>query len=262
MSKIFGLFLVLALVACGKPKSEDVIPAFQNPKRVDWAAVPAEFNPQIQDVNFTIENTERINISVMGFQDDFEITYVSNLVANSAVLKIYKVQKDGGFSESTTINKSNAKTVDLNTFGNSNCTIKIANGKITALKGGCYVRLQLVLPLNAQIEVYNVGNLVSARFFPMTNEDFLKNFDRATWAADKFREIENFMTSYDALRKRAHIPAETLKTVLKGFIRSEDKLKALSRLHGAVYDRENLPAVIDDQFMFRERDEARRIVGL
>ena len=122
--------------------------------------------------------------------------------------------------------------------------------------------MQIFLPVGAEIEVYNVGALISRRFIPIDTETFLKNVDSATWSSEKFAAIEDFMNSYAGTTKTPKLLAKQLGLVIHDFMMSEEKFKALRRLHRAVMDRENLGSMIESEFNYFDRDQARQIVGL
>jgi hypothetical protein len=137
----------------------------------------------------------------------------------------------------------------------------VQNGQIVELKGGCYVKVQIIMPIGSEIEVYNKGVLLTNRFIAMDNITFLEQLDDATWAVEKFVVIENFVTSYVG-NKVPTLTCEELGKVIDEFTKGEDQLKALRRLHFYVSDRGNLWKMIDDEFGHFEKEEARKIVGL
>lgn len=263
MKQVFGLLFMLAIVGCAARSSDDTVRPQANPNRIDWASIPSEYNPHIQEVNLNIANAEKITLNVMGFVDDVEIQYVSNMAANSGKLLIYKVMKDGGFSDSTTVDRSTGKTVDIQTTGSYSCSIKKTNGRISYLKGGCYLRLSLILPMNVQVEVYNVNQLISPRYYAMSYDDLLKRVDRASFADQKLKEIDSYLASHQEVGKRPYMSSLEFKKIIHQFTFTSDKMKAFTRLQSAVYDREYLRALIDDEFTFSsDREEARRIAGV
>jgi len=255
---------VLVLSACGKNSDDKGGPGGGGKpapaNRVNWAAVPADFNPRVSDVQFRTENAEKVEVDLFGFKSDVEVVYV-DMPANTGMLRAYSVYKNSASFGDLRVQAS-GKSVDLTNFGSYSCSIKIVNGQITALDGGCYVRLQIFMPLGSKVEVYNVGELLTNRFVPLSTDSFLEQLRRATWSEQKFAVINEFIGSYANSGRGPQLSSDQLRTVLGRFIRSEEKLKVLGQLHTTVTDRHNLAAVLDREFMFRERDEARRITGL
>lgn len=233
----------------------------QPKNRVNWSTVSSDFNPHIDEIDFRTDGFSKINIDAFGFNDDVEVVYSHEITAGEGYVRIYKVWKEQA-SWGDLRPRPNGDTLDLKSYGTYQCSIRITNGQIVELKGGCYVRLQVFLPVSAEIEVYNVGKLITKRFFPMSNSDFLKQLDDATWASDKFAVIENYLWSYEGTNKKPSLTAYELGMVIGEFSWKKEKLKALSRLHSIVSDRENLENMIDENFSPFERGEARRIVGL
>lgn len=229
--------------------------------RVNWSTVPSEYSPRIEDVEFRTDSFEKINVDAFGFKDDAEVVYTNEVLAGSGYLRLYKVFKDSA-SWGSLQPRPNGTTLDLKNYGTYQCSIRITNGQIADLKGGCYVRLQVLLPIGSEIEVHNVGQLITKRFIPINTEDFLQQLDDAAWAADKFAVIENYLASYNGMTKRPSLTAQQLGVVVGEFSFKEEKIRALGRLHSVVSDRENLGKMIEDKFSYFERDEARRIVGL
>lgn len=263
------LFLTLAtLVGCGGSSGKSGGGGSNNPpskpvpaNRVNWAAVPREFNPKTEDIEFRTDGFEKINIDAYGFRDDVEVVYTSAVPAGSGYLRIFKVYKDTASWGNLQL-QSNGTSLDLKNFGTYQCSISITNGQITALKGGCYVRLQVFLPVGSEVEVYNVGQLITKRFIPMKTTEFLTQLDRATRGEEKFAVIENFLGSYSGMRTQPSLTAQQLGVVVGEFAWKEEKFKAMGMLRTYISDRENLGQMIEDKFNHFDREEARRIVGL
>lgn len=229
--------------------------------RLNWAAVPSKFNPSTEDIQFKTAGIEKIHLNISNFDRDVEVIYAADLPANSGVLRLYKVWAKQ-YMWPNLSPQSDGKTLALKSYGSYSCSIDAKNGSITALEGGCYVRMQIFLPLGSEIEVYNVDQLITRRFIPMDNETFLHDLDRATWADEKFFVIDTFLNSHRGTAKRPALMTQELSEVLGEFIRGEEKLKALRQLHAHVIDREKLGGMIQNSFSYFDREEALRIVGL
>ncbi len=267
MKKYFLLFAfgtLIALTACqnsdnkNNPGNNDKT----NPvRRIDWGSIPSTYNPRIDDIQIRTDGVEKINMDLFGFRDDVEVVYLTADQPNIGILRMFKVYKDSA-SWGDVQARPNGKNLDLKNYGSYSCSIQTENGQIKSLKGGCYIRLQVFLPVGSQIEVYNAGQLITKRFIPIDAATFLNDFDRATWAADKFVVIENYLASYSGMAKSPTLLAKEVGKVVSGFHQKADKIKALGRLHRAITDRENLAKMIDDEFTYFDREEARRTVGL
>jgi hypothetical protein len=261
--KVIALLLpVMLIAACGNKSNDNggaggkSVPA----NRVNWATVPAEFNPSIFELPFRTDNAEKLDVDLFGFKDDVEVVY-ADMPPNSGTLRAYRVYKrSASFGDLRA--QSNGTSMDLKNYGRYECSIRVVNGQITELEGGCYVRLQIFMPIGSRVEVYNAGQLLTKRFVPISTDSFLKNLRNATWSDQKFTVINEFLASYAGSGRAAALTSEDLRTVLRSFIRSEEKFRALGQLHMTVTDRHNLAAILDREFIFRERDEARRITGL
>ena len=134
------------------------------------------------------------------------------------------------------------------------------NGKVTKVKGACLVKSFLVLPKGAKIEVFENDKLISKVYFPMTIDKFLELLDEPF--ADKLKVINDFLNTYKKTKSKLEISSETLGTVIEEFTWADDKFKALKKLHKFVIDRENLEAMIENNFSHFDQDKARKIVGL
>jgi len=229
--------------------------------RVNWESIPSEFNPRVVDTNFRTDNIAKIKMDFFGFKDDVEIVYSPSMPANSGTIRLFTVYKEQASWGSLGIYPRN-NTLELSQSGSYQCSIQISNGQITKLKGGCYVKLQIILPVGVEIEVYNLNALISKRFIPVDTETFLKNFSDATWSEEKFKVIDEYLGSYAGMSKTPALSASQLGTVIEDFMHSKEKFEALRKLHSIVTDRINLAAMIDEEFSYFDREEARRIVGL
>lgn len=255
---LVGLTAILG--ACGSKSNSKSGGGDGGPHYVNWSKVAAEFNPTTVDAEFPILDVEMLKVNIFGFDRDVRVIY-SPEVKDRGILRLYRVFK-GSASFGYVNTRTAGRTTSLEGYGSYSCSISVRNQVVTAVDGGCYVRLEIILPLGAQIEVYNVDRRISARFFPMDNESFLEQFDRATWAEDKFAVIENYLASYAQTKKSASLNAEQLGLVIHGFVRSEEKFRALRRLHSIVSDRSTLSAMIDNEFNYFDQKEARKICGL
>lgn len=269
VSVLFTLFLSTAflLTACnvkvGEQKDDNGRGNNKptNPNRINWSAIPSDYNPSIEEFPFNIDGVERIQMDIFGFKNDVELIYSRDLPQGEGRLLLFKVWNESASWGSPQPTK-NGKNLALKNYGTYQCSIKTHNGNITALKGGCYVRIQVILPANSEVELYNVGELISKRFIPIDTDAFLKNFMDARWIEEKFASIEDFLNSYVGTSKKPTLDCNQLGMVIDGFSKSDEQFRALRRLHTYVTDRENLGKMIEDEFSYFDRDEARNIVGI
>lgn len=263
MKLLLVLPLMLLLAGCGDSdsKKEEVNPRTKA-KRVIWEQVPPEFSPHIEENTFRTDGVERIKTNVFGYSDDVELIYSPNIAWNQVGIRMYRVFREsatwGGYYQNVT-----DRTLNISKSGTYSCGIQIQNGRITQLNGGCYVRMQIILPMGSEIEVENAGVLISKRFIAMDNKTFLEKVRRANWAEEKYAVIREYLASYGNIGRRASLLTSELQTVVHDFTWHKEKIEALRMLHTSVIDREYLAVMIDREFPFRdEKNEARRVVGL
>lgn len=140
----------------------------QSQKKVDWSVIPAEFNPSIDDIAFETDGFNMIDVNAFGFKDDFEVIYSPEVAPGYGYLRAFKVWKKQA-SWGDLRPRSKGTSIELKSYGSYRCAIEIKNGRITKLEGGCYIKLQVILPVGSQMEVYNVGNLITKRFIFIRN---------------------------------------------------------------------------------------------
>jgi hypothetical protein len=264
MKKIILVLGLSVLSACGGgsgnsgngPNGEGT-----NPNRIDWDSIPSEYNKSIDDMEFGTEGLEKISINAFGFDRDVEVVYSPKIAVNTGLMRIYRVYYQSTSWGSASVARDQ-KSISINHYGQYQCSIRTQNGRITGLKGGCYIRLQVQLPTGSEVEVYNVGKLITKRFIPMDTATFLKNLERASFDKDKLIVIDEFLNSYSGMSKKPRLTAKDLGFVIHEIAFKDEKFQALSKLHSFVTDREYLGQMIDEQFNVFDRDDARKICGL
>lgn len=261
--KTLILLVVFLFMACGKNSNEtsDGGVAGQQANRLNWSSIPSEFHPEIFEENFQTMNMNRIYIDMFGFKNDVEVTYSSTLAQGQGYLRIYSVFKESG-SRGSFSSSTSGQNLLLNRYGTYQCSIKTENGKIVSVKGLCFVRMQVILPTGSEIEVYNIKQLISRRFIPIEAEDFLKNFRDASFADGKKAVIADYIASYSGMSRAPQLTADQLGVVIDGFSFKEDMFEVLRKLHVYIVDRQNLAAMIEKEFSYFDRDEAKRICKL
>ncbi len=258
--KFIILALALGLTACGDSggnKSDD-----SNSGGVRWEKIPATFNPNLETIETQLYNVQKIQMNLFGFRQDVRLQFSNELSQNQLVVQLYTVSKDARTSLSGIDSRVEGDTLELRKYGSYECSIKTSNGEVTAVKGACYIRVVLTLPAQSEIEVYNVGNLISKRYFAMDNGTFLKELDRASFDPEKLAVIDSYLASYQAIGRSPTLLAEELGNAINEFPFAEKKFIVLTKLHRFVSDRENLRKMIDDKFSFFDRDKAYKIAGL
>ena len=252
------------LIGCGKSSSSDTNTTGGNGSatpKVNWQSVSTEYNPSIETQSLSLVGVDTLNLDLVGFKDDVALSYSSQLSSTQAQLRIFKVYKDSAYWPSISQQVSRS-ALNVSTYGIYQCSIRSTNGRIASLKGGCIVRVEVILPAGAQVEVYNVGARLSKRFKAVSNESFLMQLDKATWTRDKLAVIDDFLYSHAQVSRAPVLETDQLGHVLHAFSFKSDKLAALSRLHTTVHGRVSLARVIDNEFSYFDRNEARAIAGL
>ncbi len=267
-SKIYSNVLVVlfttALMACGNSSKDDNdknTSVTEKKNRLNWDSIPSEFNPQTLEENFETNNMNRIYVDMFGFKDDVEVVYTDSLAQGQGYLKIYSVLKDSG-SRGSFSTSTSGQSLQLNRYGTYQCSIKTENGSITQLKGLCFVRMQIYLPKGAEIEIYNLKQLISRRFIPVDSETFIKNIKDASFSEGKKAAIEDYISSYIGMNKSPQLTAVQLGIVVSNFSFKDEKFDALRKLHIYVVDRQNLATMIEQEISYFDRDEAKKICGL
>ncbi len=233
-----------------------------NNNRVNWKNVPSSYNPDIETETFDIAGMKKVNINLFGFDGDVELVYSNEIPADQMDLRIYTVFKDSA-SWGAIRENYNGDSMNIFSTGTYSCSIKIENSNITALEGGCYVRLEIIMPAGVKVEVSNVERLLTKKFFAMSTQEFLDKIDSASFDDEKFEIIDEFILSYQGVSGNPEIMTEQLKTILEDLFPSDKQMTALRKLHPYVQDREKLHEMIEDVFTSSwDQDEAKAIVGV
>jgi hypothetical protein len=256
----FGIILSTLIIGCGSsPDDTGTVTGFKN--RVKWASIPSEFNPQVSDLTFNTSGIETVRMNIFGFAADVEVVYSQNVPAGQAYLRTYKVSKNA--ATWAPINSTvNGKSLSLTALGNYACKINVENGQIKELDGGCYIRMQVLLPADSDLAVYNLNQLISTKSRLATTDELIINLRNATWVGDKRVILNDFLESYNKAGKQPVFTSTQLGSVVHNFDLTTDKLKVLRRLNGFVSDRQNLGSMIDQEFPEHARGDARVAAGI
>lgn len=228
---------------------------------IAWESISSEFNPRIEESYFKVDRIEKVEMDLFGFSDDVRVSYSDKIAADEGQLKIYTVfKRSASFGNLNTAR--NGKKVSLTKQGEYKCSIQIKNGQIQDLDGGCFIRIELVLPVNAEVEVYNLRSLLTKRFILVDNVTFLKNLNDVNRDDDKLAVVEDYLDSYKALKKTPSLAVAELKAVLESLLRGENQLTVLRKLNSYVAERDQLRTIIEQVFSYFDREEAYKICGV
>jgi hypothetical protein len=235
--------------------------------KVNWDTVPSDYHPEVQENEFRTGGFKAIHVDAFSFKDDVEVLYGDKVPNGSVFVRAFTVWKETELWQPTSNWRTlrarpNGSSLDLKSEGSYSCYTEVVNGDIQTLAGGCFVRLEIWLPQGAEIEVYNLGQLISKRFFPMETSTMMTQLEQSIDSDAKFSIIDTYLASYLELNKKPSITTQQLKPIIQSFSFDKDKHKALRLLHSFVTDRQNLSTLIDELFTYFEREEARRTVGL
>lgn len=234
-----------------------------NDDYVDLGSISPNFNPDRQDFEFDVAGVEKVKINLFGFNEDVRLQYSNQMDVNTAHLQVFTVSRTGGSLNGVDASQDKgAQLLEIRKFGNFACSIRVHNRQITELEGACYTRVILTLPAGAKIEVYNVGKLISRPFFPMDNQTFIHELDRAIGDDAGLVVLNSYLKSHQVTATKPVLICQELQQVLKTFSWADNKFTVLRALHPYVQDRENHEKMIEDSFSFFDRAKAREIVGL
>ena len=153
---IFSIFLV----SCS-PEQEGP-EAGLSPNHVNWAEVPAGYNPQIEELQYSITNVSFIDLDLMGFNRDVRVIHSQKVPFGTAQIRLYKVWS-GYPSWGSVVASISRSSLMVRLQGRHSCEIRVVNSVIQELEGGCIVRAEVVLPLWADIRVINAGREINPR---------------------------------------------------------------------------------------------------
>lgn len=261
-SILLALIGTVALSACSSSKDESKDGGGnQKANRLNWEAVGSENNPSTESHDFEMRGAPKLKVDLFGNTEDVNLIYVDDLAPNTARIKIYRVwRKQASWGSFGT--RLQGDSLVASNQGTYQCSINIKNGSITDLEGGCFVRIDISMPRDSQVEVYNGSKLISRRFIAMTTAELVDGVEDA-WPRDKkMTVINDYLASYAAVGRAPSLSASQLGEVVGEFTMTNEKFDVLRKLQAYTYDRENLRAMIDDKVSYFDREEARRICGL
>jgi hypothetical protein len=255
--KQFLWVLLLGLAACSNSSGNGGGGASAQ-HLVNWEGVPANFHPQIQEITGEASGVTKVNVNLFGFTQDVQVVYEQR---PDVAVRMYTVWNESGLLPSPSVVRR-ANTLRYSTSGGYDCSYDISNGQIRKLKGGCLMRIDIAVPVGAEVEVYNVDQLISARYFPIDNQTFLSDLDKAFPSQPKFAVINDYLKSYSDTKKIPILATTELAHIVHAFMMTEEKYQALSMLNRYVMNRSSLSGMIEQEFMYFDREKARQICGL
>lgn len=265
---IATMLMALSLIGCDQSLQERIDDPKSPPQtkpqpgnRVNWSTVPPEFNPDLHHLSVPTKSIQRLDLDIYKFADDVEVVTSADVPADWALLRLFWVSSNPEMRPKLKVERDGPRT-KISGVDQLACLIRIREGQIESLEGGCYVRLQIVFPPKARVEVYNLGKLLTDRFVPLSFEELMSGLAKAETSNKKFAWIREYLVSYTSNSKIPTMTTEQLGFVLDFFSNRRERLEVLSELHRTLTDRNNLPSFIERKFHPNDRDEARSIVGL
>src|SRR6476469_3109041 len=152
--------LCLTLSACGGSGSGSKKSDDNNPNGILWDSIPAEFNPHVEQIEADLQGLQAIKMNLFGFNQDVRVQYSKTLEQNKFVLQLFTVSKDARTSLSCAEMREDGTTLQINKYGSYECSIQTRNREVKSVKGACYIKVLLTLPAGAEVEVYNIGQIL------------------------------------------------------------------------------------------------------
>lgn len=234
----------------------------QSTNEIEWEKVPAKYNPSTEQFDFLITDVKRLYVSPFGNANNVKIVYSNNVKSPNGFLKNYKVwqnQASWGYLGS---DFQVGGKLEVNHYGNYQCSIRIVNREITELDGGCYVKIEIHLPVNSKVEVYYASNRISELFHEMTLEELTKSLESALNDSYGLSILDDFIESHKINSKKPAMASRELGSILDFFEQVESKYEVLSKLNLYITDRRNLLEMVNEQFSISQRPRALAILGL
>lgn len=255
---VFGS-LVLSFVGCG-PEKMTVKSFDHQTNTILWENVPAEFHPEVSQNDVNIVDIQRIHLNIPGAMDKVEVIYSSTLPADTGVIKIYSINGDAKTTPS--VRRGRVGNIIQMSDATNTCELKAENGQITDLKGYCYARIEIILRENTPVEVYSGLRILTAHYFAKPLSELLNRLAAVHTDSERVEQVADFAASYQETGTRAQLRTSDLTTILRKFESVPPKMQTLRLLHIYISDRKQLESMIENEFEYFDRAEARKIVGL
>ncbi len=236
--------------------------------QVDIKSIPAKFSPRTQQFEIPTDKTKAIRIKLPGSIENkaVVINYLKNAALDKVVVKVHSVEFDARTSVSgvrLTQESTSDYSINMGGIFNYSCSIKLKNNKISSLEGACFIRIDIDIPKNAKIEIYNKESLLTKKFYPTELRTLFADLTKTSQSDAKLQMLQDFIASYKSTNTVLVLNSSELSQIVKSFAFSSDKLEALKKMHSFVVDRENLSKAINESFLSTfDRRDAYAIVGL
>ena len=187
-----------------------------------WSKIPAKFNPEVTTFDLGLEGVKKVDLDLFSFQDDVKITYDDTLEATQAKIEIYWVRSKEA-EANTWLNTLSAEaqngTLRIRKSGGGfvsmyACSKKVKNNQLISLAGACYIKIVLKMPKNAQVEIYNVGRLISKQFFVLSDSEVLEKINNGHNLKEIQSLLANYVRSHQNLKQAGTLPLSTIDKII------------------------------------------------
>ncbi|UYL07804.1 DUF4476 domain-containing protein [Bdellovibrio sp. SKB1291214] len=256
---VCGSLLVCAMTACG-PENKNLKEYDHDSNTILWENVSADYNPQVSQNDMDVKDVQKIIVNVPSAADKVNVIYSATLPADTAIIKVYTISKDS--LTSSGLRRGRVNNIIEMSDRTQSCNLKAAEGRIKYLKGYCYARIDVHLREGAAIEVYSGSRIITNHFQTISLVELMSRMHESQDDTSRLQNVADFAASYSETSQRASIYTSDLTAILRQFQATAPKLQTLRLLHIYVTDRDQLENMIETEFEYFDRAEARRIVGL
>ncbi len=225
-----------------------------------WENVGREFNPQVSQNDMDITDVEKILLNVPSAADKINVHYSATIPADSAIVKIFTISKDSVTPSNFRRGRLN-NTIEMFDLSQP-CKLKADDGYIRDLQGYCYARIEIHLRENAPVEVYSGSRILTGHYYPIALTDLMKRLQACTDDSQRLASVADYAASYQETHQRAKIYTTDVAAILRKFQTSPPKMQVLRLIQVYIFDRNQLNKMIEEEFEYFDRAEARKIVGL
>lgn len=257
---VFGSFALFFSLAACSPDRQHPNDFDHDTNTILWENVGSEFNPQSSLNDIDIKDVEKILVNVPSAADKVLVKYSPTLPANTAIVKIFTISKDS-LTSSNFRRGRRGNTIEMSDPSQP-CKLTAESGHIKDLKGYCYARIEIHLRENAPVEVYSGSKILTDHYYPMSLSDLMKRLDECQEDSERLAQVADFSSSYSETGLRVPLYTTDIVPILRKFQTASPKLQTLRFVQIYIVDRDHLEKMIEDEFEYFDRAEARRIVGL
>ncbi|QDK45826.1 hypothetical protein DOM22_12035 [Bdellovibrio sp. ZAP7] len=254
-----SLILSLLLTSCS-PDQQHPSDFDHETNTILWENVGSEFNPQSSQNDVDIKDVEKILVNVPSAADKVIVKYSTTLPANTAIVKIFTISKDSLTSSNFRRGRRN-NTIEMSDPSQP-CKLTVENGHIKDVNGYCYARIEIHLRENAPVEVYSGSKIITDHYYPVSLADLMKRLEDCHEDSERLAQVADFSSSYSETGVRIPLYTTDLVPILRKFQTTNPKLQVLRLVQIYIVDRDQLEKMIEEEFEYFDRAEARKIVGL